>query len=86
MTEEYRNWSAPLRPPAPLSVGQFLFVGHPATVRNGSGLMSGLASLLIDSSIQRTLSSFAKRHAWAFSQGALLAPLALVSPLGGPAR
>ena len=32
--------------------------------------MSGLTSLLIDSSIQRTLSSFAKRHAWAFSQGA----------------
>ena len=39
--------------------------------------MSGLTSLLIDSSIQRTLSSFAKRHAWAFSQGALLAPLAV---------
>ena len=33
-----------------------------------------LSSLLIDSSIQRTLSSFAKRHAWAFSQGALIAP------------
>ena len=24
MTDEYRNWSAPLSPPAPLSPGQFL--------------------------------------------------------------
>ena len=55
--------------------------------------MSGLASLLIDSSIQRTLSSFAKRHAWAFSQGALIAPslpsllsVALLDDLSAVAR
>ena len=55
--------------------------------------MSGLASLLIDSSIQRTLSSFAKRHAWAFSQGALHDPslpsllsVALLDDLSAVAR
>ena len=43
--------------------------------------MSGLASLLIDSSSQRTLTSFAKRHAWAFPPKALCSLPSLSSVL-----